>query len=158
RLKRIAVPLVAGWIFIFPLIAFVWTIGLKKVFATLPPQAPPPGMPEITLAFPLTHLWFLYYLLLIYAAVLAIRGLFVAADVRGRMRTMLDRIVLRLLRGYGANVILGVPLAACLLSLSFWVYWQGIPTPDRSLLPEITSFVGFASAFVFGWCVHRVRD
>ena len=34
------------------------------------------------------------------------------------------------------------------MSLSFWFYWQGIPTPDQSLIPQIPASVGFGTAFV----------
>ena len=69
RAKRILLPLVAGWMIFFPMIAAVWMWGLTKMFAgKMPPApadmpAPPPG------AFPLTHLWFLYILLILYAIV-----------------------------------------------------------------------------------------
>ena len=60
-------PLVVGWVVLFPIIAFVWTVGITKVFGgTTPPM---PEMPKVPGAFPLTHLWFLYQLLLIYVAV-----------------------------------------------------------------------------------------
>ncbi len=36
--------------------------------------------------------------------------------------------------------------------------WFGIPTPDRSLIPETASLVGFGTAFAFGWLVHRQTD
>jgi ABC-type multidrug transport system ATPase subunit len=44
------------------------------------------------------------------------------------------------------------------MSLSFWFYWQGIPTPDQSLIPQIPASVGFGTAFAFGWLVHRSKD
>ncbi len=39
-----------------------------------------------------------------------------------------------------------------------WVIWFGIPTPDRSLIPELTSLVCFGTALAFGWLVHRQID
>ena len=36
--------------------------------------------------------------------------------------------------------------------------WFGIPTPDRSLVPEVASLVGFGTAFVFGWLLQRQID
>ncbi len=71
RLKRILLPLVAGWVVIFPALAVIWIWGLTKTFGgTLPPApADLPAAPP--LAFPLTHLWFLYYLLVLYVALLA---------------------------------------------------------------------------------------
>jgi peptidoglycan/LPS O-acetylase OafA/YrhL len=51
--------------------------------------------------------------------------------------------------------VLGIPLAAKLMSLPVWFYWEGIPTPDWSLIPRVPASVGFGTAFVFGWLVHR---
>jgi peptidoglycan/LPS O-acetylase OafA/YrhL len=59
RARRILVPLLAGWVVIFPAIAGVWVWGLTKTFGgRLPAPAAevPPALPG---AFPLTHLWFL---------------------------------------------------------------------------------------------------
>ena len=70
RSTRILVPLIAGWVVHLPALAAVWVWGLTKTFGGALPAAPanapapPPG------AFPLTHLWFLYYLLVLYAIVL----------------------------------------------------------------------------------------
>jgi len=154
RLKRILVPLLAGWIVVFPSIAWIWSIGMKKAFEGAAPPMPI-SLPNVPGAFPLTHLWFLYYLLLLYAVVLAAHAAIAAMDRKGHLRAFTERVVSQILRGYTANFLLGLPLAACLLALPFWVYWQGIPTPDHSLIPQAASFVGFGIALTFGWLVHR---
>jgi hypothetical protein len=46
-------------------------------------------------------------------------------------------------------------VAGALMSLPFWFYWQGIPTPDSSLIPQVPATVGFGTAFIFGWLVNR---
>ena len=33
--------------------------------------------------------------------------------------------------------------------------WFGIPTPDQSVIPQVASFVGYGTALVVGWLVHR---
>ncbi|HYJ42014.1 MAG TPA: ATP-binding cassette domain-containing protein [Steroidobacteraceae bacterium] len=156
RGKRIAIPLVAGWVVLYPLIGFIWVTGITKVFGgTMPPM---PEMPKVPGAFPLTHLWFLYQLLLIYVAVIAARALIARFDRSERVRGLVDKIVAGSLRAPIAVFTLGLPVAAALMSLSFWFYWQGIPTPDQSLIPQVPASVGFGTAFVFGWLVHRSRD
>jgi ABC-type multidrug transport system ATPase subunit/peptidoglycan/LPS O-acetylase OafA/YrhL len=153
RLKRILVPLVAGWIVLFPLIAFIWSVGITKVFGgTMPPM---PEMPKVPGAFPLTHLWFLYQLLLIDVAVIAVRSIVARLDTAQKLRCIVDAAVVGSIRTFAAVFTLGLPVAAALMSLSFWFYWQGIPTPDQSLIPQIPATVGFGTAFVFGWLVHR---
>lgn len=155
RLKRILVPLIAGWLVMFPLIAWVWTVGIKKAYGG---DAPPFEMPQVTAGFPFGHLWFLYYLLLLYVAILAVRAVVVMLDKQGRVRDALTSVVRWMLRTYAGNFLLGLPLAACLLTVPVWVYWQGIPTPDHSLLPQLPSFVGFGTAMIVGWIVHRAPD
>jgi ABC-type multidrug transport system ATPase subunit/peptidoglycan/LPS O-acetylase OafA/YrhL len=151
RGTRIAIPLVAGWIVLFPAIAFVWGKGLAKLLGG-PPPAPPP-MPDDF--FPLTHLWFLYLLLLLYVAVIAVRAIVVRLDPAQKLRSLVDRAVSVSVGSLIAVFTLGIPLAAALAALPMWFYFQGIPTPDMSLIPNLPAMVGFATAFAFGWLVQR---
>jgi len=148
---RIGVPLVAGWVVVFPMIAAVWTIGITKALGTTPP-APPAGPPG---AFPLTHLWFLYQLLMLYAVALGVRALFVRLDAAGRVRCVIDAMLTSSIRTGAAVFTFGIPLAVALFLIPMWFYWAGIPTPDQSLLPQAPAMVGFGTAFVVGWLVHR---
>jgi ABC-type multidrug transport system ATPase subunit/peptidoglycan/LPS O-acetylase OafA/YrhL len=151
RGKRIAVPLIAGWVVLTPAILFVWGWGANQVFGGNPP--PPPEMPAGT--FPLWHLWFLYQLLLLYAVVYAVRALVVHLDVEHELRKRVDSLVHAALRLPIAVFTLGIPLAAALMTLPVWFYAQGIPTPDMSLIPYLPATVGFGTAFAFGWLVNR---
>jgi ABC-type multidrug transport system ATPase subunit/peptidoglycan/LPS O-acetylase OafA/YrhL len=156
RGKRIAIPLVAGWAVLFPIIGFIWMTGITKVFGGNPP--PMPELPKTPGAFPLTHLWFLYQLLLIYVAAIAVRSIVARLDPAQKMRSVVDKAVAGSIRTMTGVFTLGLPVAAALMSLSFWFYWQGIPTPDQSLIPQIPASVGFGTAFVFGWLVHRSKE
>ena len=51
-----------------------------------------------------------------------------------------------------------MPSTLALYFRADWVIWFGIPTPDHSLIPELTSLVCFGTALVFGWLVHRQVD
>jgi ABC-type multidrug transport system ATPase subunit/peptidoglycan/LPS O-acetylase OafA/YrhL len=158
RGKRIAVPLIVGWIVVFPAIAAVWTWGLAKTFPNgLPPVAAnlPPAPPA---AFPLTHLWFLYYLLVIYAIAMVTRAAILAVDRDGRFRRVLDRTVRGLVYSGTAPLALGLPLGGALYARPDWVMWFGIPTPDQSLIPQVASLVGYCTAMAFGWLTHRQAD
>lgn len=155
RVKRIAIPLVAGWVVLFPAVGLVWKVGLDKVFGGVFP--PMPEMPKVAGAFPLLHLWFLYQLLLLYVAVLAVRALIVRLDPAARLRSLVDRVVTTSLNVPIAVFTLGIPLALALMALPTWFYWLGIPTPDQSLIPQVPAGVGFGTALVFGWLVHRSR-
>jgi peptidoglycan/LPS O-acetylase OafA/YrhL len=155
RAKRILLPLVAGWLILFPMLAAVWIWGLMKTFGgKMPPPpanmpAPPPG------AFPLTHLWSLYYLLILYVLVLLARAAIVALDRNGALRRTADTVVRGLVRTGAAAVILPLPTIAALYMHHRWYMWFGIPTPDHSVIPQIPSLIGFGTAVAFGWLIHR---
>jgi ABC-type multidrug transport system ATPase subunit/peptidoglycan/LPS O-acetylase OafA/YrhL len=151
---RILVPLVAGWVILAPIISYLWISGLTKAFGgTLPPM---PAMPAGF--FPLGHLWFLYQLLLIYVAVIAVRSLIARLDPAQKLRGLVDKAVTGSIRTMAGTFTLGLPVAAALMSLPFWIYWMGIPTPDMTLVPQIPASVGYSTAFAFGWLVHRSND
>jgi ABC-type multidrug transport system ATPase subunit/peptidoglycan/LPS O-acetylase OafA/YrhL len=152
RLKRIAVPLVAGWVILFPLIAYIWTTGITKTLGFTPPM---PEMPSTPLAIPLAHLWFLYQLLVLYVGVLAVRAIVARLDAGQKLRNFISGIVVTSLRAPLAVSMLGIPLAFALLSIPVWFYWTGIPTPEHSLIPQVPATVGYGTAFAFGWLVHR---
>ena len=151
RAKRIVVPMIVGWVIMVPTIFFVWNLGMTKMMGGTPPAPPqaPPGW------FPLTHLWFLYELLLLYVAVISLRALVVSFDGAQRLRNLIDRMVVNSIRMRIAGFTLGIPVAGALMTLPMWFYWQGIPTPDQSLIPQIPATVGFGTAFIFGWLVNR---
>ena len=155
RAKRILVPLVAGWLVLFPVIAVVWIWGVTKTFGgTLP--APPANLPAPpAAAFPLTHLWFLYLLLLLYVAVVLTRTIVAAIDRRGSLRCVIDAMVRGSVTTGAAVLILPVPLVAALVFRAEWFGWFGVPTPDMSLIPHFASLVGYGTAVAFGWLVHR---
>ncbi|WP_457390535.1 ATP-binding cassette domain-containing protein [Roseateles sp. P5_E1] len=153
RGKRIAVPLVVGWPLMFVAIIFVWGAGMQKVFNGAPPA--PPEMPKTFGALPLFHLWFLYQLLWLYAGALLLRSAIAALDRGQVLRGWVDRVTTAALRWPAGALLLGLPLAGCLLSLQMWIPAVGIPTPDQSLIPQLSATVGFGTAFIFGWLVHR---
>ncbi len=155
---RIAVPLVAGWVVLFPIIGLVWSVGITQVFNGAPPAMP--EMPKVPGAFPLTHLWFLYQLLMLYVAVTLLRAIFerIGDAPKQKLRALVDAGISAALRLNIGVFTFGIPVAAALMSLPFWLYWMGIPTPDSSLFPQLPATVGFFTAFVIGWLVNRSSD
>ncbi|KFN44427.1 acyltransferase family protein [Arenimonas oryziterrae] len=154
RLKRIGLPLVVGWPLVFGSILVV-IIGsaIAANAGAPPPHAPPP--PAFTpSSFPLTHLWFLYVLLIFYAISLLGRRVIRALDRQGRFVAWTDRM-LRSMLGPWAAVVLAIPLVVTLMLRAHWLPWFGIPTPDQSLYPNAVALFGYGTAFVFGWLLHR---
>ncbi len=154
RAMRILLPLIVAWMIVAPLVFAIWGMGASKMFNGAPPAAPP--MPDGW--FPLMHLWFLHQLLVLYVAVIALRAVLVRLDPAQKLRNLIDRAVEGAIRVPIAVFVLGLPLAATLMALPFWIYWTGIPTPDHSLIPEVPATVGFGTAFIVGWLVNRSKN
>lgn len=156
RLLRILVPLLVGWPLVILSIWGLWVLGISlSLHGMVPPKPPSPVAPP-PLAFPLTHLWFLYVLTLLYAAALLLRGIFVGLfDRRGRLREGIDGLMRGLVRSPAAVLLLGLPVGAALYLSPVWDMWFGVPTPDSSLIPPPASFFTFGAVFGFGWLLQR---
>jgi peptidoglycan/LPS O-acetylase OafA/YrhL len=158
RAVRILAPLLVFWPIAFAgiIATFVWGAAVMNG-GTLPTDGPPP--PPLTIAtFPLTHLWFLYVLLWLYAGALVLRGLAMLADRSGRLRERLVDPAMRLLTATPLGALaLAVPVAAALILHPVWFPWGGVPTPDAGLLPNTAALVSFGAAFGFGWLLERQR-
>jgi len=155
RLVRIAAPLAAFWTPTMAAIiaVLVWNASLQGLTAA---AAPPPPTYDWT-NIPLTHLWFLWVLLLFYAALLIARAVFGALDRQGAAARALDRLTGALIGPWGPFV-LGAPLAVALWLEPNWIAFFGIPTPDHGLIPNASATVGFGVAFGFGALLDRRRD
>lgn len=155
RAKRIFVPMTVGWVVLAPLTLAILVLGFTRSF----PDGPPQGVPAGAMArqgFPLTHLWFLYYLCIFYLLALTLRAVFVALiDRDGRVRRRIDALVGAAISSYLAPLALAAPLLTVLYFNPAWPVWFGIPTPDTGLLPKLPAMVGFGTAFGFGWLLHR---
>jgi glucan biosynthesis protein C len=153
RLQRIAVPLVVGWPILFAAIGLVifWAAGFPHGGALPGPPRWPPRLPQ----FPLTHLWFLYVLLELYAATLVLRTAVAWLDAGGRIRAGIDRLMDLLMQSPLASAILAVPIGIALNLDPRWVAWFGVRTPDQSLVTNLQALICFGTAFGFGWLLHR---
>jgi peptidoglycan/LPS O-acetylase OafA/YrhL len=155
RLKRIALPLVVAWPFVFAGILAVGAWVFMSANSGQPPAAPPwPTFPN----FPLTHLWFLYVLLEFYAAILILRMGVARIDSKGRLRSLLDRLVNLVMRSPAAPIVLAVPVGIAFAVDPKWLMWFGVPTPDSSLVTNPQALIGFGTAFAFGWLLHRQTE
>jgi peptidoglycan/LPS O-acetylase OafA/YrhL len=156
RLKRIALPLIVFWPLLFA--AFIAVVVWSAIRTTGAPPPPPEGGGLSWSTLPLLHTWFLYMLLWLYAGMLGLVGLSRLIDGRGRITGVLDRGLELLAKTHLLPVALAAPLTATFLFQSSWVPFGGIRTPDVGLLPSLAAFVGFGTAFGFGWLLHRQAD
>ncbi|HEU4653693.1 MAG TPA: acyltransferase family protein, partial [Steroidobacteraceae bacterium] len=150
RAKRIALPLLIGWAAFGPMMMGLIYINLAPAVAAAPPA--PSGLP-------LSHLWFLYYLLLIYLGAIGLRALALKyVPEAGPLRNKIDLALQSALRRNVAPLFVAAPVAACLYFTTNWMMWGGIPTPDTGLMPQRPALVAYGVAFVFGWLMHRQND
>jgi hypothetical protein len=120
----------------------------------LPKNAPLP--PAITpTAFPLTHLWFLWVLLLFYPAMLILRGVGKLLDRGGHVAGLVDGLTRFLTHSIVGPVLLAAPVALALWLKPDLMAWVGIPTPDQSLIPGAIAATAYGIAFTFGWLLQR---
>ncbi|MBU1345778.1 MAG: acyltransferase family protein [Alphaproteobacteria bacterium] len=156
RLSRIGGPLVIFWGLVFAgiIAVLLWKVAIDNG-GSLPTDGPPP--PPLTLeTFPLTHLWFLWVLLIFYVVMLAVHGV-MSIDRSGALGRLSDRLT-------GALIGPWTPvLAAAPLALAFWLHpnWSaffGIPTPDTGLVPNAVALTAFGVAFGIGVLLDRRRD
>jgi len=159
RLSRIAGPFLIGWLILYPLIIASWIMGgesmqgevnilsgLKLGFQTL--GNAPTGW------FTGSHLWFLYYLLLVTAITLSVRFILTRnAKLHYATTNILDRSVAWLSRSKVALIVLSVPTATCLWHMNHW----GMDTPDRSLAPHFPVLAVYGGFFLLGWILHRQK-
>jgi len=156
RLQRIALPLVIGWPLLFVPIALVITWAgdfpnggsIQWTSRWLPP------LPN----FRLTHLWFLYVLLQLYAAMLLLRGAIVRHDASGTLRAIVDRVFAGIIRNPLAPLVLAIPIGIAFCLDPRWVNVMGVRTPDHSLITNAQAGIGFGTAFGVGWFLHRQID
>ena len=156
RLQRILVPLIIGWLIFLPLVSLAWSWGLTGHARYWPLTSWPPS-PE---SIPLSYLWFLYYLLLIYALITCLRSAALATSRDGWLASAADAFTNRVFSSRWAGpLLLTLPTAAGLfITQPDWSVIAGMPTPNSSLIPHLLPLVAYTVSFALGWMVNRNAD
>jgi len=156
RFIRIGGPLGVFWTPVMAAIiaVLIWNAVRQAAGAPMGPPPPPPTYTWLTI--PLTHLWFLWVLMLFSVAAVILRAPFAALDRSGGRGRAVDRLVALFAAPWGP-LILAAPLAVALWVEPNWVPFFGIPTPDHGLAPNLPATVGFGVAFGFGFLLDRRR-
>ena len=137
RVVRIALPFLVGWFILRPLIVSGWIMGgaslrgdvdiiagLKSGFQSL--ETFPTGV------FTGTHLWFLYYMMMITLLVIVVRQLLAfIPKLHSTLAKWGDSTVAWLAYSPVSLLVLSIPTAACLWFMTHW----GMDTPDKTLVP-----------------------
>ena len=156
RVSRIAGPLAIFWtpVFMGIIAVLLWKVAIDNG-GTLPTDGPPP--PPLTVqTFPLTHLWFLYVLMLFYAALLALRGI-ASLLPRERVDAALDRLAGLVIAPW-SPALFAIPLGLAFWMTPDWVAFFGVPTPDYGFMPKPATLTAFGLAFFAGVLINRRRD
>ena len=168
RLSRIAVPFVVGWIILYPAMILIWIWGRLQMgrLDLLGLPAGSQGISPVTAwvgfflsgeflgdNFNLVHLWFLYYLLLLYTAFLTLRFLVARLPRSLHLLRGADQIVARVMTAPWRAGILAVPTAFLVHLMGGWVR-----TPNNSLVPDPRVLLTYALFFGLGWMIHRQTE
>ncbi len=157
RLVRIALPLIIGWLFLRPLIVSAWTMGAESMRGDVNiPNGLSAGVVSLTkLPEGLllgTHLWFLYYLLIISLSIILLNNCIgLHKPINKTLIQWGDFIVHWLCNSPFAILVVSAPTAACLWFMNNW----GVNTPDKTLVPDIPVYLLYGAFFLFGWFLHR---
>ncbi len=157
RALRIVIPFIVGWFILRPLIVSGWIMGGASMRGDY--EIWPSIMGGITelrqmTEGPLvgTHLWFLYYLVLITACVLT--GRFLVRLLTGnsaKLPVQVDRVVTWLGSSRWTLLLVATPIAITLGYMNNW----GMDTPDKSLIPHVPVLLIYGGFFTLGWVLHR---
>jgi len=152
RFKRIGIPLVVFWALLTPLILGAIVFGILRLHPGQPLPAAPPAPAGF---FPFAHLWFLYYLLMLYASAAILRGVGGLVRLAGPAMWLADRVTALVVKSGVLVIALGLPAAWVLYQVPGWALWAGIPTPDSTVIPQLPALAAFGTAFAVGWLLHR---
>ena len=157
RTLRIGLPLLVSWLVLGPIMMWQFhTAGLDSgaIQSSLSAWELTSGYfrnlkPDSTM---LLHLWFLYYLSLVYAIVIVARLAFGIFDNQGNVREAISTQVIGLLNrpwGVFAIAFFFAPLI-CMMS-GVWGIEVGLDT----LSPKLPGLVSYSLYFVIGWLIYR---
>lgn len=160
RMIRIALPLVVGWLILYPIMEYYQFVGGKESGriqsdATVGALVLESIQSINVFLFQFFHLWFLYYLLMISVALLVIRGVMRInlAPIVGFKRLYYRLIFLAVASRF--NVFI---LAIATTPILFASGWFGIDTPAFGIFPNLIILIAYGVFFAVGWVTFRHLD
>ena len=157
RLIKIVLPFVIGWFLLRPLIISSWTMGAESMRGDVNILNGLLAGFNSFEAFPKdfltgTHLWFLYYLLIISVSIIFLRSLIrLFTPLNTKLTQLSDGLLFWICNSSAATFAVAIPTAACLWFMGHW----GVDTPDKSLVPDIAVSLLYGGFFLFGWLLNR---
>lgn len=161
RLRRIGLPFLLGLLSIVPLIHCVWVYGSVRSSGLDGPTAVWQAVADYFARGAFfqylapAHLWFLNYLLWLYAAALLCSAAAVRAGARLGLRSVArlsDRFVAGIVRSVWKPAVLAVPTMLLLLQMkSVW----SVDDPAFSFVPNVSVLGYYGIFFGLGWLLQR---
>jgi glucans biosynthesis protein C len=149
RVMRVLVPLALFWPIVYPALAtgFVYANGHAAGRVDMSPITSGAFLKTANLA----HLWFLWDLMIFYAAAVVIAPL--ASRLPGRLNRWIDAAF-----GSIATTMIGALALSLLTALTLLpMHTAGLDTPVF-LVPPPRVLVAYSVFFAFGWLLYRRRD
>ena len=149
RTRRVLLPLLVFWPVVMPLVALAFVFAMRRVGA--PPPASDLLRPSLLRAPILGHLWFLYDLVIFYAAAALLIPH--AEKISPRIRESVHRGFVAVATHMWGGVVLALATTLPLMP-------EGEPGfgTSASLLPRPGILAAYALFFVFGWLLFGARD
>ncbi len=158
RLARIAAPFLVFYPIVGALTVACAIWAMRTTGQSFIPGGGAGGArPQLSLStIPLTHLWFHYVLLLLYAGALLLRLLVSCLNRSDRwIMPLSDRLMRTLMATPAVSVCLAAPLAIAFAMTPDWRAWLGIPPAAFGFVPSGAAIVGYSAAFLLGWLIQR---
>jgi len=156
RLTRIALPFLVGWCLLTPIHRYLGWLGDRQSGKVTELNLWPSAQQWLSGALSMTHLWFLYYLMVLYVVIVGARHLLIERiDVSGQLRRKMDRWYRQMIDTRWLSVVLSLPLAVAAIFATEWNPAMGMPNPPSSVIPDPVMIVGYGVAFLAGWVCNR---
>jgi peptidoglycan/LPS O-acetylase OafA/YrhL len=163
RFRRIVIPFVLALLLVQPVLQVIWMIGDPSALRTVGLPVPPPGHEaafivqhfasgQFLAAIRPWHLWFLYYLCLLFVLLLPL--LWLGRRLSGtRVAAGVDKGFCRLVLLRGKSFLLALPLVPLLWGSRFW----SVDTPEGWPI-QADVLVYYFLFYAFGWMLFRQRE
>ena len=148
RLKRIGLPLVCGWLVLFPMV--IASAIFAQTRTSMPFEAKPEDMTLTALFDHLMHLWFLYDLLIFYGVALLSMPLIqrIPQAVRNRVSALFQDL---------ASKAWGPLLFSVVTLLTLYPMETGTLDGSDSFFPPLRILFAYGVFFTFGWLLYNQR-
>ncbi len=151
RAGRILLPLVVGWPLLYPATVLGFSFAASQGQASVQASLGQNGSGGIQMDWVLIHLWFLYYLLLFYAAALVFVA--VGRRVPEKTRAALAGLFRRAVESRRRAFYFALPTALTLLPMH-----MGLLETIPSLTPAPRIILAYGVFFASGWLLYGQRD